>query len=225
MRFTLALLLSFAWLALGTGCATYSDKTQKARDLARTGSYGEAISQLNGLLKVKDGKSQPDKLRKNDGLLLLERGMLHQARADYAPSESDLSTADKELELLDLTGDAVGTIGKYIYSDSSGLYRISAVERLSLNSVNMLNYLADGDLRGARVEARRFTTMRNYLKEFYPEKAHGAIGSYLAGFVMEKLGEGNSAMRYYDEALEERDLVSLYGPITSLSKSTTCSAL
>ena len=206
-------------VALASGCATYSNNTAKAREMARTGNYDQAIEQLNSLLKVKDGKTLPDPFRKNDALVLLERGMLHQARADYAASQVDLQAADKELELLDFTGDVAGSIGKYIYSDSAGLYKISPTERLSLNSINVLNYLANKDLRGARVEVRRFTTMRNFLKEYQPNSAHGAIGSYVSGFVMEKLGEGNSAMRYYDEALEGRDLATLYGPISELSKS------
>ena len=74
-------------------------------------------------------------------------------------------------------------------------YSASPTEKLSLNSYNMLNYLADGDLAGARVEARRFTVMRTYLEDYDDKHVYGTLGSYLAGFTMEKLGEASSAMR------------------------------
>ena len=216
-RFTLVVVL--ALLAVGSGCATYSDRTENARRLAGAGNYAEALGALNSLLKVEDGQSHPSKFRKDDALMLLERGMVHQASGDYSSSQSDLQLADKQLELLDFSSNVAGAIGKYIYSDSSGFYKISPVERLSLNSINILNYLAEGDLRGARVEVRRFTTMRNFLKEYEPQNAHGAIGSYLAGFVLEQLGEGDSAMHHYDDALEGKDFNSLYRPVAALSKS------
>jgi hypothetical protein len=205
-------------VVVGSGCATYSDGTLAARNLANAGNYTEAIESINGQLKVESGTSYPQKFRKNDALLLLERGMLHQANGAYKASRGDLQVADKEVELLDFTNNAAGTALKYIFSDSSGVYKISPVERLSLNAVNILNYLADGDLAGARVESRRFTTMRNYLNEYDPEGVHGAIGSYLSGFVMERLGETSSALHHYDDSLQGKDFATLYGPVKRLSK-------
>ncbi len=209
----------FLILLVGSGCAT--NNMQLAREQASQGAYGAAIELVNTELKVKDGTSIPDTFRKNDALLLLERGMLHQARGNYGASRGDLQAADKELELLDFTNNAAGTLLKYIFSDSSGVYRIQPTERLSLNAVNILNYLSDGDLQGARIESRRFTVMRNFLNEYDPENAHGAIGSYLSGFVMEMLGESSSAMHHYDDALHGKDFATLYTPVKQLSKKIT----
>ncbi len=200
------------------GCATYSDHTEAARELARQGNYDSAVAELDALLGVKDSHAHPDSFRGDAALVLLERGMLHQARGDYDGSRKDLLVADKELELLDLSNNTASSVARYIYSDSAGPYRISPVERLSLNAINILNYLALGDLRGARVEAKRFTVMRNFLKETDPDHAHGAIGSYLAGFVHERLGEESSAMRHYDEALEQGRLASLAAPVGQLAE-------
>ena len=111
----------------------------------------------------------------------------------------------------------MGEIGKYMFSDSSTKYRSSPVEKISLNSFNMMNYLAQGNLSGSRVEARRFTVMQNYLNDTDPQKPHAAFGSYLAGFTMERLGEYGSAMRYYDEALQIRNFNSLRGPVARLA--------
>ena len=75
-------------------------------------------------------------------------------------------------------------------------------ERLSLNAINLLNYLAVGDLDGAAVEARRFQVMRDYLASLdITAEGPATLGTYLAGFVFEQRGEGDRALRYYEEAL------------------------
>jgi hypothetical protein len=81
----------------------------------------------------------------------------------------------------------------------------------------MINYLALGDLSGARVEARRFQVMRKYLADHFPEEPHGAFGSYLAGYVFEKSGEVETALRHYDEVLQQADVPSLHEPIRRLA--------
>ena len=205
-------------VAAGHGCATYSDHTEAARQFAQRGDYDSAVAELDKLLGVEDHHAHPDRFRDDTGLVLLERGMLHQARGDHDGSRKDLQVADKELELLDLSNSVVSDVARYFYSDSAGPYKISPVERLSLNAMNILNHLALGDLRGARVEAKRFTVMRSFLKDMDPDHAHGAIGSYLAGFVYEQLGEDASAMHHYDDAIEEARFVSLVEPVSLLAE-------
>ena len=144
--------------------------------------------------------------------------MVLQAMQDYEGSATNFIAADKELELLDIARDGAGKLGKYIYSDSATKYKTSPVEKLSLNAMNMVNYLTRGDLSGAKVEAKRFTVMRNYLRDYKPDSAYGAFGSYLAGFVHERMGNADEALRYYDEALQERDFGSLAVPIGRLAE-------
>jgi hypothetical protein len=89
---------------------------------------------------------------------------------------------------------------------------------LSLNAINILNYLALGDLDGAAVEARRFTVMREYLATEGIEAVRpAAFGAYLAGIVFEHLGAGDRALRYYEEALAAGDLPSLVNPVRGLA--------
>ena len=88
---------------------------------------------------------------------------MRQASGDWRKSSNDLSAADEHLEWLDLTADPVGTLGEYLYSDSSKTYRPQPSAKLALNAFNLLNFLARGDLNGAAVEARRFTVMREAL--------------------------------------------------------------
>ena len=216
--------LALATLVLGAGatsCATYSDKTEEARRALRRADYGSSISRWNDILKVRSAEKLPDRWKKNYGLVILERGTVLQAARDYELSSRDFQVADKELELLDIARDGAGKLGKYIYSDDATKFKASPTEKLSLNAMNMCNYLARGDLNGAKVEAKRFTVMRKYLSDYDPEHEHGAFGSYLAGFVFEKLGEPDTALRYYEEALQERDLGSLREPIRRLAKKGT----
>jgi hypothetical protein len=199
------------------GCATYTDKAAEVYQAADAGDYNAGIHRLNKMLGVENVDQLPDLRTASRSLAVLERAVLLQATGQYQSSARDLSAAEAELEVLDLTSDPAGTIGKYVYSDSAQTYRTPPTERLALSSLNMLNYLALNDLDGAGVEARRFTVSRNYLESL--DKAdHGAFGSYLAGFVFEKLGEPDRALRYYEEALVAGDLDSLREPILRLAQ-------
>ncbi len=204
-------------LALQVGCATYSDRLTETRLRVTAGDLEGGIGTLDVILDVDESQPLPDRFDSDAALAVLERGTLFQAIGEYENAARDMGVADEQLQLLDIAGDAVGNIGKYVYSDSATKYQASPMEKLSLNGFNMLNYLAEGNLRGARVEARRFTVMRQYLRDFAPEDAHGSFGSYLAGFVFERLGEVESAMRYYDEALAHRGFETLRGPIARLA--------
>jgi hypothetical protein len=192
-------------LTATSGCATYAERTAHGRASVAEGAYDDAVATFNRALGVDDRDEIPRRLRSETALILLERAMVSQAQGYYAASARDLAEADEKLEILDISNDAVGTVGKYVYSDSSTKYHTSPVEKLALNSMNMLNYLAEGDLGGARVEAKRFTVMRDYLTEHEPDAVSGTAGSYLAGFVFERLGETDTAVRYYDEALRAGD--------------------
>jgi len=199
------------------GCATYTDKAAGVYQAADTGDYGTGIRRLNKILGVEKGDQLPERWTASRSLAVLERAVLLQATGQYQSSARNLSTAETQLEALDLTSDPAGTVGKYVYSDSAQAYRTPPTERLALSGLNMLNYLAVNDVEGASVEARRFTASRNYL-ESLDKTSHGAFGSYLAGFIFERLGEPDRALRYYEEALTAGDLLSLREPILRLSQ-------
>ena len=202
-------------------CATYSEKTQLARDAAQTGDLAASEKVLNKFLKVKSSKELPTEWKKETIVALLERAMVLRGKGEWKLSARDLVAADKQLVVLDVARDP-GQVGKWIFSDSSGKYHAPPSEKLALNAFNMLNYLLADDLSGARVEAKRFTVTREYLGQIDQQAqrdqlAHGAFGSYIAGFVFERLGETDSALRYYDEALQEQAFPSLRGPVARLA--------
>lgn len=183
------------------------------------GDYGGAVSSINSALGVSAASDLPESWSGGRSLAVLERSTFLQALEDFEDSSRGLSAAEQELELLDLKSDPVGEIGSYIYSDSARTYKTPPSERLALNAINLLNYLARGDLEGAAVEARRFQVMRDYLASLQIEATGPAtIGTYMAGFVFEQRGEGDRALRYYDEALTGGTLQSLVEPVHRLAR-------
>jgi len=134
----------------------------------------------------------------------------------YKWSSRDLEVCDKQIEMLDFSRNTAHDIGKYLFSDDAGPYKAPPYEKLMINTMNMVNYLAVGDLQGARVEARRLAVMQKYLKDRDPNNALTAPGSYLAGFTFEKSGQYEEALRYYDEALQYGEYRSLSEPVKRL---------
>jgi len=121
--------------------------------------------------------------------------------------------------MLDISRTGVEGVGKYLFSDDTGSYRSAPYEKVMINTMNMVNYLARHDLNGARVEARRFSIMQKYLRETEnPAEEASAPGGYLAGFIFERSGRTDIALRYYDEALAHREFDSLIEPVSRLSR-------
>jgi hypothetical protein len=183
------------------------------------GDYQSAVDEMNRALGVRSADALPAHWSGDRPLAALERAMLQQSLTHFRAAARDLSAAEQQLELLDLRVDAIGALGGYLYSDSAKTYKTPPSERLALNALNLLNYLATNDLDGAAVEARRFQVMREYL-DGQNIKADGpaTLGTYLAGFVFEQRGEGDRALRYYDEALAHGALDSLVAPVQRLAR-------
>jgi tetratricopeptide (TPR) repeat protein len=215
-----ATLVALAATQIGfAGCATYIDRVDVARRATAGGNYTSAVAEMNRVLGVGSSTALPDRWSGDRPLAALERGSLQQALGDYRDASRDLEAAEQALELLDLKNDPVGSLGSYLYSDSVKTYKTPPTERLALNAVNLLNYLASGDLDGAAVEARRFQVMRDYLAgEGIVADGPAALGTYLAGIVFQYRGEGDRALRYYEEALALGPLDSLVTPVVRLAR-------
>ena len=212
-----------AGLSIALGCKTFADRTVRIRTALDQHELEEALQASNAALGVRRANQTPAPLKKNDALLLLDRAVVLQALGDYQASSHDFEIADKGLEILDFSRSTANEISHYLFTDSAGPYQARPYEKLMLNSLNMINYLALQNLEDARVEARRFTIMRNYLlqgDEPDPQSIAnaGAIGSYLAGYTFEKSGEPGEALRYYDEALQAKEFASLATPARRLSR-------
>jgi uncharacterized protein len=208
--------LSLVALGALSGCASHSDKTKDIRSALDAGDPRRALTLLNEQLDTKSEKELPEKTSGDNSLFLLDRAMVLQQLQIYKWSSRDLEVSDKEIDMLDFSRNTTHDIGKYLFSDDTGPYKAPPYEKLMINTMNMVNYLAVGDLQGARVEARRLAVMQKYLKDHDPDNALTAPGSYLAGFTFEKSGQYEEALRYYDEALQYGEYRSLAEPIKRL---------
>jgi hypothetical protein len=204
-------------IALG-GCAGHAERTKGARSALDVGQPREALKLINEELEVESAKELPDEIAGDQILLVLDRAVVLQQLDQYALSSRDLEAADKQIEVLDFSRGSLDDISKYMFSDDSGPYAAPAYEKLLINTMNMVNYLARGDLSGARVEARRFSTMQKFVAEHAShERSLSGPGSYLSGFIYEKSNQPGEALRYYDEALQLATFETLREPVRQLA--------
>jgi len=211
-----------AWvlsLAVLSGCSGHADKTLAVRTALDAGDPRAALKAIDGVLEVDSEQQLPAKTGGDTALLLLDRAMVLQELEQYKLSSRDLEISDKQIEVLDLSASAAADIGRYLFSDNVGPYKAPAYEKLMINTINMMNYLVRGDLNGARIEARRLAVMQKFTKD-KGDAAEALLGpgSYLAGFVFEKSGKPEDALRYYDEALGYGQYQSLAEPLRRLSQ-------
>ena len=205
-------------MLLGAGCAGHADRTKKARSALDAHNPQQALALYDEELEVKSGSELPQEVKGDNALLLLDRSTISQQLQKYEDSSRDLEIADKQVEMLDFSRSTAHEIGRYLFSDDVGPYKARPYEKLLVNTLNMVNYLARGQLNGAKVEARRLAVMQKYLGQVEDEPTAALLGpgSYLAGFVFEMVGEPDEALRYYEEALKASDYPSLAGPIERL---------
>ena len=200
------------WLAAtAAGCAGHSAKTADARSALDQGAPQQALASLNQQLGVESGEQLPSEIKPDQQLFVLDRATVQQALGQYELSSRDLETADKGIELLDFAHTTGDDLGKYLFSDDTGPYQAPPYEKLMINTINMMNYLARGDLSGGRVEARRFAVMQKFIAESEDnDQAFLAPGSYLAGFIFEKSRKTEEALLYYDDAVRGSEAFTRY---------------
>jgi uncharacterized protein len=204
-----------------SGCAGHAARTVEARNALDRHDANLALALYNKELEVGSGKELPKKVSGDNALLLLDRSTILQELRDYEHSSRDLETADKQVEMLDFTRSSAHEIGRYLFSDDTGPYKARPFEKLFVNTLNMVNYLAQGNLSGAKVEARRFAVMQKYLSESDEDDPSAKLlgpGSYFAGFAFEQTGEFDEAIHYYDEALACAPWTTLEGPVRRLAQ-------
>lgn len=211
----LALVLA-PWLV---GCGGHEARTLKMRTALDVGDAKGAIKAINDELEVASDKQLPKEIKGDNALLVLDRGSIQQGLAQFDLSKQDFEAADKAIDMLDLAHNAGDSIGEYVFSGSSGKYQAPPYEKLMINTLDMLNYLEQRDLNGARIEARRLSVMQRYYRERLnqPNNPVLGLGSVLAGFTFEKSGETDEALRYYDEALSFGGYSSLEEPVARLA--------
>jgi hypothetical protein len=204
-----------------SGCAGHSARTVEARRALDRHDAKGALALYNKALDVTSGKELPKKVSGDNALMLLDRSTILQELEDYTNSSRDLETADKQVEMLDFQRATSHEIGRYLFSDNVGPYRARPFEKLFVNTLNMVNYLTQGNLTSAKVEARRFAVMQKYLSQVDKDDPTAKLlgpGSYFAGFAFEHTGDFDEAIHYYDEALACAPWSTLEEPVRRLAQ-------
>jgi tetratricopeptide (TPR) repeat protein len=200
------------------GCGGHELKTQPVRTALDAGQPRHAIKELNHSLGVDSDKDLPKEMGGDNALLVLDRGTVQQSLTQFKLSQQDFQASDKAIDMLDLAHNAGDSIGEYVFSASATRYVAPPYEKLLINTLNMVNYLESADLGGAKVEARRLAVMQRYIRDELKETHNSIVGlgSFLAGFVYEKSGDADEALRYYDEALGFASYSFLAEPLRAL---------
>ncbi|MBL9026224.1 MAG: hypothetical protein JNL21_28780 [Myxococcales bacterium] len=214
----LALVAALAALVGAVGCAGYESRVVGALEALDRGQPDQAVAELNEEMSLDGSDQLPADMRTDDALLVLERGTIQLWRSDYSHATRDLGAADKGIELLDMSRDAADDLGKYLFSDDIGAYRAPAYEKLMINTMGLVGYLAQRKLEDAKVEARRLAIVQKYLKDNDEDTTMLGVASYLAGFAFEKAGNLDEALLFYEEALEEDDFETLRDPLRVLTR-------
>lgn len=205
-----------AALVWAAGCAGYESTSAPLRRALDAGARDAAVKGLNEALGAREAGDTRFLAGPDAPLVLLERGTVLMAEGRYDLASRDFQAADADLEVLDLDGDEVASVMKYLWSDDVANYRAPAYEKALVNTLNMLNYLARDGLSGARVEARRLTVVERHLLDHEEERGGLALGSYLAGFTFERSGRPDAAMRHYADCRERGGVPTLDEAIAGL---------
>ena len=174
---------SVALLSICGGCATYTDHLKEAHALYRQSRHVEAEASVDALLnELREDGADPN--GSNIPLLQVEKATLLMARGEYAEACSLWATADSSLEVLDLRNTTGESIARFLFSDTAGPYAMHPYEKGMLNTLNMLCFLAEGNLSSSRVEARRYAIVDTFYElEEEGHRAGNPLGDWLAGVV------------------------------------------
>ncbi len=183
-------------------CGGHTARTLPVRTALDEGYPREALSVLNDEMDVKRATEIPKDLDGDNALLLLDRASVQQSLRSFRNSQRDFQAADKAIDMLDLSPKAMEDFGKYMFSDSVGKYRAPPFEKLLINTFNMVNYLEQNDLDGAKVEARRLSVMHKYLRDKLKDEGVSlGLAAFLAGSAFLQAGDPDEALHWFDDAL------------------------
>jgi hypothetical protein len=194
-----ALLLSSV---LACGCASYTDATAEARDAYYAHDFERSQTLWTKLLD--------EGTRSDDApLLLLERGIVHLAAGRYEAAVADFIAADQRLEILDFSGNP-GDVGKYMFSEDSGIYRGPPHEKILVPTLASLACAAAGDHERASTAANAAYTQTVRFEKFDQRANFGSpLANILVGIWAEQRGDTQAAYTAYEAAYALQPLESL----------------
>ncbi len=184
-------------LALSTsGCAVHRPVVDDCYAFARADDFERALATLDASSLA---KSRRDRL-----LFLMEKGKLLRLKGDYRQSFTVFNEADhlaEELFTRSLSAEGLS----FLSNDNVIPYAGEDFESVYLNYYKALNFLALGDLEGARIESRKVDEKLNYFTDSYKGSntfRESAFLRLLTGLIYEAEGDFNNAFIAYRRSLE-----------------------
>ncbi|MCS6837236.1 MAG: hypothetical protein NZ480_00170 [Bdellovibrionaceae bacterium] len=191
--------------SVGSGCATYQHRIQDGIEKLKSNQVEEAVNHFKVLAdKSKDSK---DELA-----YLLDYATALQIAGRYQESAQMFIKADRlndQLDYISVTQVAGATLG----GEESIAYKAESYEKLMINGMNALNFLAINDLESAMVEVRRIDHKIKILqRDVRPDYQFNPFATYLAGLIYEAQGQWDDAfleyLRTYRLGLKKEILVT-----------------
>ncbi len=183
-----------ALLLLAVACATYTSRMELSRDLYYGERYGEALANLDKLVK-----DAPDR---DYYLLLLERGKVNLAAGRYDSAIVDLQAAERRFLDIEATTSVAGAIKSLLVNPTMGEYESESHEKIMIGSYLLLAYWLKGDSEGAFVERNRLVgRLKQYtdgLSEDDLARLDVPFARYLAAVLYEIEGRADDARIEYD---------------------------
>jgi hypothetical protein len=165
---TALVLLLFSGLVCG--CASYNDATEAMMAAWTRGEAGEANS-------IATEAAQAEGWGRDAGLLWLEAGTSARADGDFAGSRLAFEAAQAAFERYDAQPRLSLTqqTASLLVNPTLVTYEPFGYDRIMLSTYQALNYLALGDVDGARVELRRIESHQRVSVERYQEALGEAL--------------------------------------------------
>lgn len=174
----------FVFACLQVGCATYQGRVFKARDWIGSGQSTKAIETLEPLA-AEEGKDQL--------VYLLDLAVALQQAGRFKDSARTFMAAERIADIQDYTSLTKETTS-LVLSEEMVQYKGDDYEKVLINSMNAINFLAAGDLESALVEVRRVNNKLHLFKtEANRDYGQSPFAYYLGAVIWE-------ADRKYDDA-------------------------
>jgi hypothetical protein len=193
-----------ALVALGSGCTPYSVRTADMRAQLDADDIPRALDALDARLggSASSSSSSAKGLDGDRALLLLERATLLAEVGRLQESAEAFGIADKRLDVGDMVGAGrdhrsrgfgIDTTG-CIQGSASCPYRTIPAEKLMVNAMGTLVYLAMHRADQAAIEGRRIDVSRRFLddRDVLPRNVL-SLASFLAAIAFEKNGNDAEA--------------------------------
>ncbi|MCC6409023.1 MAG: hypothetical protein IT453_17820 [Planctomycetes bacterium] len=179
-------------------CATYGERTAEAYSAFEAGRFAQAESEYA------DPKT-------TDSAFLsgAEAGMAALTGGDFAGAQTHFDRAHEEVRELEdralvSATDLGETLLSFALNDTFKAYEGEGFERVMLHGCLAITYLAQGQLEGAYVEARRANKLLESEEALYEKRyAAGGLGHFLSALAYEMLDQPSEAFIDYQRMVEK----------------------